>query len=256
MLRPMNAQAKPRYGVRLRVALPLAAALVLCAPAAAQAVTVYAAASLSTAFPRIDGSPTFNFAGSNQLQLQVERGAPADVFASASPTEAQALFRAGRCTRPVTFATNVLVMVTPRSNPARLRSVFDLRRGRHRVAVGTAGVPIGAYTRQVLQRMGLASVLRTNTVSQEPNVGSVVSKVALGSADAGFTYVTDWRAARSRLGLIRVPARFQPPVRYQLCAVRRPGADTRGARAFIDRVVATRGRRALRAAGFGLPPRG
>src|SRR3954462_1868056 len=177
MLRPMNAQAKPRYGVRLRVALPLAAALVLCAPAAAQAVTVYAAASLSTAFPRIDGSPTFNFAGSNQLELQVERGAPADVFASASPAEARALFRAGRCTRPVTFATNVLVMITPRSNPARLRSVFDLRRGRHRLGVGTAGVPIGAYTRTILNRLRLGSILRTNAVSLEPNVSGIVSKV-------------------------------------------------------------------------------
>src|SRR3954466_9241912 len=155
MLRPMRTQAKTRHARRLRAILPLAAALVLCAPAAAQAVTVYAAASLSTAFPRIDGSPTFNFAGSNQLQLQVERGAPADVFASASPTEAQALFRAGRCTRPVTFATNVLVMVVPRSNPARLRSVYALRRGGLRLAVGTAGVPIGDYTRRLLRRMHL-----------------------------------------------------------------------------------------------------
>jgi molybdate transport system substrate-binding protein len=256
MLRPVHAEAKPRYLLRLRVALPLAAALVLCAPAAAHAATVYAAASLSTAFPRIDGSPTFNFAGSNQLQLQIERGAPADVFASASPTEAQALFRAGRCTRPVTFATNVLVMVTPRANPARLRSVFDLRRGRHRVAVGTAGVPIGAYTRTILGRLGLSSILRTNTVSLEPNVNSIVSKVALRSADAGFAYVTDWRAARSRLGLVRLPRRAQPPVRYQMCAVRRPRADTAAAFTFIARVRSGRGRRILRGFGFGLPPRG
>jgi molybdate transport system substrate-binding protein len=256
MLRPIGTQANPRHRRRAATAAALAAALVLSAPAAAQAVTVYAAASLSGAFPRIDRSPTYNFAGSNQLQLQIERGAPADVFASASPAEARALFRAGRCTRPVTFATNVLVMITPRANRAGLRSPFDLRRGRHRVAVGSAGVPIGAYTRQVLQRMGLSSILRTNTVSQEPNVGSVVSKVALGSADAGFAYVTDWRAARSRLALIRLPARFQPPVRYQLCAVRRPGADSRGARAFIERVRGARGRRVLQSFGFGLPPRG
>jgi molybdate transport system substrate-binding protein len=104
--------------------------------------------------------------------------------------------------------------------------------------------------------MGLSSILRTNTVSQEPNASSVVSKVALGSADAGFAYLTDWRAARSRLGLIRLPARLQPPVRYQLCAVRRAGADTRAARAFIARVRSTRGRRILRSFGFGLPPRG
>src|SRR4051794_35215070 len=223
------------------VLLVLTLSALLAPAAAAQALTVYAAASLRDAFPRIAGA-RFNFAGSNQLQLQIERGAPADVFASASPTEAQALFRAGRCTRPVTFATNVLVMITPRSNPARLRSVFDLRRGRQRLAVGTPGVPIGAYTRTILSRLGLSSVLRTNTVSQEPNVNGIVSKVALRSADAGFTYVTDWRGARDRLGLVRLPSRVQPPVRYQMCAVRRPGADTSGAQTFIARVRSGRGR--------------
>jgi len=251
----MRTKAKARH-VGLCAPLPVAVALVLAAPAAAHAVTVYAAASLSAAFPRIDGSPTYNFAGSNQLQLQIERGAPADVFAAASPVEARALFRAGRCARPVTFATNALVMITPRANRARLRSPSDLRRGRHRIAIGSAGVPIGAYTRQVLRRMGLSSILRTNTVSQEPNVSSVVSKVALGSAHAGFAYITDWRAARSRLGLVRLPARFQPPVRYQLCAVRRAGADTAAARRFIERVRSGRGQRILRSFGFGLPPRG
>src|SRR5436190_2266028 len=139
--------------VRLRAALPLAAALVLAAPAAAQAFTVFSAASLSAAFPHINNSPRYNFAGSNQLQLQIERGAPADLFASASPAEPQALFREGKCSRPVTFATNVLVVVTPRNNPAGLRSVYGLRSGNHRLAVGTPGVPIGAYTRQLLRRM-------------------------------------------------------------------------------------------------------
>ena len=125
----------------------------------------------------IDGAPKYNFAGSNQLQLQIERGAPADLFASASPAEPAALFREGKCTRPVTFATNVLVMVTPKDNPAGLRSVYALRSGHHRLAVGTAGVPIGAYTRQLLRRMQLTSILSTNTVSLEPNVNSIIAKV-------------------------------------------------------------------------------
>jgi molybdate transport system substrate-binding protein len=241
---------------RLRIALLLATAVVLAAPASAQAFTVYAAASLSSAFPRIDGSPKYNFAGSNQLQLQVERGAPADVFASASPAEANALFREGRCTRPVTFATNVLVLITPRGNPAGLRSVFSLRTGRHRLAVGTPGVPIGAYTRTLLRRMGLSSILRTNTVSLEPNVNSIVAKVALRSADAGFAYFSDYVAARSRLGLSRLPTRAQPPVQYRMCVVRRPGVDAAAANRFMRRILSTRGRRTLRSFGFGLPPRG
>jgi molybdate transport system substrate-binding protein len=242
--------------VRARLVLVLAAALVLAAPAAAQAFTVYGAASLSGALPRIDNSPRYNFAGSNQLQLQIERGAPADLFASASPAEAQALFRAGRCSRPVTFATNVLVLVTPRRNPARLRSVYGLRSGNHRLAVGTAGVPIGAYTRQLLRRMQLSSILNTNTVSVEPNVNSIVAKVGLASADAGFAYFSDWKAAATRLHRIDLPRWAQPPVRYQMCAVRRPGADTAGANRFMRRVLAARGRAVLARFGFGVPPRG
>jgi molybdate transport system substrate-binding protein len=242
--------------MRLRLALLLAAAVVLAAPAAAQAFSVYGAASLSSAFPQIDRSPRFNFAGSNQLQLQIERGAPADLFASASPTEAQALFREGKCSRPVTFATNVLVVVTPRNNPAGLRSVYGLRSGRHRLAVGTAGVPIGAYTRQLLRRMQLTSILTTNTVSLEPNVSSIVAKVGLGSADAGFAYFSDWKAAASRLNRINLPKWAQPPVRYQMCVVRRAGADTTSANRFIRRVLSSRGQSILKRFGFGIVPRG
>jgi molybdate transport system substrate-binding protein len=240
---------------RMRVILLLATALVLAAPAAAHAFTVYGAASLSSAFPVIDSSPTYNFAGSNQLQLQIERGAPADLFASASPAEPTALFKEGRCSRPVTFATNILVMVTPTNNPAGLRSVYGLRTGSHRLAVGTAGVPIGVYTRQLLRRMQLTSILSTNTVSLEPNVNSIIAKVGLGSADAGFSYFTDYLAAKNRLRVFRLPTWAQPPVRYQMCVVKRPGADTASANRFMQRVLSTQGRRVLKRFGFGLTPR-
>lgn len=236
--------------------LALALTLGLLAPAPASALTVYAAASLRDAFQRIDAGPTYNFAGSNQLQLQIERGAPADVFASASPQEAQALFRAGRCTRPVTFAANKLVLVVPRANPGAVRSVYTLRGGGKTLAVGTAAVPVGRYTRQLLRRLGLSNILARNTVSSEPNVNSIMAKVALGSAQAGFVYSTDARAAADRLRTIRLPRYAQPPVRYQICQVIREGADARGAAAFIAKVRSDRGRDLLRAVGFGLPPQG
>ncbi len=227
----------------------------LMAPTPAHAVRVYAAASLREAFPAIDGSPQYNFDGSNRLQMQVENGAPADVFASASPAEAAALHRQGLCERPVTFATNRLVLLVPRSNPARLRSVFDLRRGRRRLAIGARGVPVGDYARRMLARLRLSSILETNIVSTEPNVSGIVAKVSLGSADAGFAYFTDARAARDRVRSIALPRRAQPRVNYRICVVRRRGADTSGARAFIARVRSPRGRGILRAHGFGLPRR-
>lgn len=233
----------------------LAAAVALAAPAAAQAVNVYAATSLTNVLPALDKAPKYSFGGSNTLQLQIERGAPADVFASASPNEAQALFRAGRCTRPVTFAINRLVLLVPNANPGGIGSVYSLRKGGLRLSIGTPGVPIGAYTRQLLRRMRLSSVLSANRVSQQTNVGQVASQVALESADAGFVYYTDGLSVRNRTRMIGLPKWAQPPVRYQICAVKRDGADTAGANAFIAKVTAKAGRSALKHYGFGIPPR-
>jgi molybdate transport system substrate-binding protein len=215
---------------------------------------VYAAASLREALPEIDGTAKYNFAGSNRLQMQIERGAPADVFASASPKEAEGLYESGRCTRPVAFATNVLVMLVPADGASGLRSVSSLRHGpQRRLAVGAEDVPIGAYTRTLLDRVGLASILTRHVVSNEASVSGITAKVALGSADAGFAYASDARAAGDRVRAIDLPASAQPPIQYLMCAVRRPGANTRAAQAFIDEVTGEAGRQVLTRWGFGLP---
>ena len=241
---------------RTTLAAMLAAAVALAAPAAAQAVNVYAATSLTNVFPARDKAPKYSFGGSNTLQLQIERGAPADVFASASPHEAQTLFHEGLCSRPVTFAINRLVLLIPNANPGNVTSVYSLRTGGRRLSIGQAGVPIGAYTRQLLKRLRLSSILSSNRVSQQSNVGQVSSQVALGSADAGFVYYTDGLAVKDRTKMISLPKWAQPPVRYQICTVKRAGVDSAGAKAFIDKVTGKAGRGALKAYGFGLPPRG
>jgi molybdate transport system substrate-binding protein len=241
---------------RTTIAALLASILVLAAPPVAQALNVYAATSLTSVFPALNKAPKYSFGGSNTLQAQIERGAPADVFASASPNEAQALFREGLCTRPVTFAINRLVLLIPNSNPGNVTSVYSLRSGGRRLSIGTAGVPIGAYTRQLLRRMRLTGILSSNRVSQQTNVGQVAAQVATGSADAGFVYYTDGLAVKDRTRMISLPKWAQPPVRYQICMVKRSGADTSGAQAFINQVTGKAGRGALKAYGFGLPPRG
>lgn len=235
--------------------LTLAALAAALAPAPANHLSVYAAESLREVLPRIAPNPTYNFAGSGALQLQIERGAPADVFVSASPKEAQGLFRVGLCTRPVTFATNVVVLLVPKSNPGGIRSVYSLRKGNRRLAVGVPGVPVGDYTRTLLARMRLSSILTTNTVTLEASVSGITSKVALGAVDAGFTYITDGRIVADRVSVIRLPMWAQPPVRYLACAVKRAGADASQAQAFVKRLTGDRARGLLRGAGFGLPPR-
>ena len=211
--------------------------------------TVFAASSLTNVFPQIDPSPRYSFGGSNQLAFQIQQGAPADVFAAASPQYPQKLYAGGLLEQPVIFATNRLVLAVPRRNPAHIQSVFDLRRRGIRLVVGDPAVPIGAYTQKVLTRLGLSKV---HVVSKEPDVRSIVAKVVLGDADAGFVYATDVRTTSGKARAIRIPARAEPRVAYEIAVVKNaPHLDA--ARAFVFRVLGSYGRRQLRRAGFGLP---
>jgi molybdate transport system substrate-binding protein len=243
-----------RRGVAFAALLVAGAALVagVGATRSEGPATVYAAASLTDVLPGVSPSSRFQFAGSNQLALQIARGAPADAFVSASPIYTQGLYRDGLVGKPRTFATNSLVLAVPRSNPAKIRSVYDLaKRPRLKLVVAGQKVPIGLYTREVLKRLGLLRVLRTS-VSQEPDVKGIVGKLALGEADAGFVYATDVRAASSRLVAITLPNRSQPTVRYEVAVVK--GSDKReAALEFVADLLGADGRRELAKAGFGLP---
>ena len=214
--------------------------------------TVLAAASLTEVLPKIDGTARASFGGSNQLAQQARQGFPFDVFLSASPQYTQALHAEGLVRRPVAFATNSLVLIVPRRNPARIAKVADLaRRPRLRLVVAGPKVPIGLYTREVLKRLSLLGVLR-RTVSLEPDVKGIVGKVALGEADAGFVYATDARSVARKVRVIRLPAAAQPDVVYEAAVAAKP-RDLEAAQAFLIALLDADGRRALRAAGFGLP---
>ena len=164
----------------------------------------------------------------------------------------QALFAEGLVRRPIAFATNSLVLIVPRRNPARIAAVGDLaKRPTLRLVVAGPKVPIGLYTREVLKRLGLLRVLR-KTVSLEPDVKGIVGKVALGEADAGFVYATDVRPVASKVRVIRFPRRAQPTVVYEAAIAAHP-RDLEAAQAFLIALLGADGRRELRAAGFGLP---
>lgn len=232
----------------------LFALLLPLAGAGATRITVYAAASLTQVFPRIDRAPRYSFAGSDTLAAQIAQGAPADVFASASPKQTELLYHNGVLRRPVVFATNKLIVIVPTSNPAGIRSVYDLRRKGVKVIVGTPAVPVGAYTRQVLESLGISSAVMSNVVDQESDVKGIVAKIALGEGDAGMVYKTDARPAASKVKTILIPAWAQPPIRYEIGIVRKSSHRATAA-AFIKRVTSLRGRRLLVTAGFGLPKR-
>ena len=242
--------------MRNRLTLLLAALLVgVTAVAAASArstatppLTIYAAASLTEVFRAFDGAQTYSFAGSNALETQIRNGAPADIFASAAPLNTQRLFRAGLVDEPVTFTANRLALIVPKSNPAGIRSIYDLRSKPVKLVVASPAVPVGGYTLTVLKKMGLSSVL-SKVVSRESDVKAVTGKVALGQADAGFVYVTDARPVSDQVTVVRIPAWAQPRVRYEIAVVSRSTNKT-AAQAWINAIMSARGQTALRNAGF------
>jgi molybdate transport system substrate-binding protein len=214
-------------------------------------LAIFAAASLTGVFPQIDRAPKFQFAGSDQLAFQITQGAHADVFAAASPKYPEQLYAQGLCSKPAAFATNTVVLIVPRANPARIDSVYDLTRDGIKLVIGAQGVPIGDYTRKLLANLGLSNALK-NVVSQEDDVKYVVAKVALGEADAGFVYRTDVKPVGNKVFRIAVPAAGQPTVQYELC-IPTTTQHPQFAAAFVHEVLSKRGRATLRTAGFGLP---
>jgi molybdate transport system substrate-binding protein len=240
-----------------RAVLAAAALAALALPAATSAgggITVFAAASLTGVLPRIDPAPRYSFAGSDQLAAQLRAGAPADVYLAASPKYPELFYRDGLVRKPVVFATNRLVVIVPGSNPAGITSVYDLRRAGVKVVIGDPTVPIGSYTRQILDTLGITSQVLPNVVSQETDVKGIIAKVALGEADAGFVYITDAKAVASKTKTIGLPAWAQPPIRYEVAVVSSTSRAP-AARAFVQRVLSKRGRALLTRAGFGVPKR-
>jgi molybdate transport system substrate-binding protein len=215
-------------------------------------LTVFAAASLTTVMPQIAPHERYSFAGSNALAAQIEQGAPADVFASANVTIPQKLYDEGLVEQPVVFTRNALILIVPRSNPAGIHSVYDLRKPGVKLDVAAAGVPVGDYTRVVLHNLGLDDVV-ANAVSQETDVREVLAKVALGEADAGFVYTTDARTVRSKVATIGIRWSAQPIVQYAVAVVKSSRHIT-AARAFVRSLLGKTAQRKLLAAGF-LPRR-
>ena len=216
------------------------------------AATVFAAASLSKVFPTIDPKDRYTFGGSGALETQIEQGAPADVFAAASPKQPAALLAKHLIDKPVQFATNTLVLIVPKGNPAHIHSVGDITRPGVKLVICNATVPCGDYARNVFTTLGITAPAMKNVVSQTTDVTQTVADVALGQADAGFVYITDAKAANGKVGVVRLPLKAKPEAQ-DLIAVVKASHHQAAARAFVANVMSPAGQAKLRAAGFGKP---
>ncbi|HEY2980912.1 MAG TPA: molybdate ABC transporter substrate-binding protein [Anaerolineales bacterium] len=231
-------------------------------------LTVFAAASLTDAFEELSAHfeaahpgvrVSLNFAGSQALRTQIEEGAQADVFASASGEEMDALVTGGLADAqaPAVFLSNKLVVIMPADNPAALESLEGLATPGLKLVLAAEDVPVGNYSRQALDLMNGAygtdfkARVLANVVSNEDNVKQVVAKVQLGEADAGIVYTSD-AVASPELQKLEIPAEVNVIAEYQIVPLlRSPNLALAGE--FIAYALSADGQAILRAWGF-LPP--
>lgn len=224
---------------------------------AGKRLTVFGASSLTEALSEYGESfgpaeVRSSFAGSDQLTAQIRLGAEPDVFASADAEFPARLHAEGLLERPVVFARNRLVAIVPAGSEAR--SLGALARPGTKVAIGDPSVPVGAYTRTVLDRLPAdeRAAILANVRSEELEASSIAAKVAGGAADAGFVYLTDARAVAAVVDTVAIPPRLQPDIVYAVGVL--SGSEQTGlARRYVEGMLRGPGAASLRKAGF-LPP--
>ena len=220
-------------------------------------VNVFAAASLQEAFTALGSSfeaanpgtkIVFSFGPSSGLATQITQGAPADVFASASTKSMDQVVKAGAASSPTDFATNIMEIAVPVTNPAGITALGDLTKSDVKVALCQAAVPCGSTAEKVFSN----AKLTVEPVTQEVDVKAVLSKVSLGEVDAGVVYVTDVLAAGDKVTGIEIPADVNASTTYPIAPLT-DSANAAAAQAFTDYVLSSDGAAELTAAGFAKP---
>lgn len=218
-------------------------------------VTVLAAASLTEVFTTIGRdferrrpgtTVRLSFGPSSGLAQQIQGGAPADVFAAASPSTMRQV--GDHAVDPVRFAENQLQIAVPAGNPGRVRGLADFAEPDLTLAVCEKQVPCGEAAVEAFDAAGVTP--RPDTYGND--VKSVLTGVRLGEVDAGLVYRTDVRAAGSQVAGIDLPASATPVNHYPI-AVLDEAPNPPAARAFVSYVRSAKGRHVLARAGFGLP---
>jgi molybdate transport system substrate-binding protein len=251
----------------------LALILPACSPGATRApaatLTVMAASSLTAAFTELgaqfearhpDARVIFTFAGSQQLGQQIAQGAAADVFASANHEEMANAVETNRIQAGSVwlFATNRLVVIYPTDNPANIRGLGDLASGGLKLILAAQEVPAGKYSLAFLDKLQAAgdfgadyrAAVLANVVSYEDNVRAVLTKVALGEADAGIVYTSDVNALDApRVGQLVIPDERNVLAQYPIAALADSPHPELAAQ-FIAFVVSPEGQAVLAKHGF------
>jgi molybdate transport system substrate-binding protein len=221
-------------------------------------LTVLAAASLTESFNRIGkdfevANPgvriTLSYGGSSGLATQITSGAPADVFASASPAPMKTVTDAGDgAGAPVTFVKNQLVIATAKGNPKGITSLAVLAKPDLKVALCAEQVPCGAAAKKALA----AGNVKVTPVTQEQDVRAALAKVKLGEVDAALVYRTDAKAAAADVDGVEFPESAKAINDYPIVALKNAG-NPAAAAVFVAYVQSEPAQKVLADAGFQKP---
>jgi molybdate transport system substrate-binding protein len=221
-------------------------------------LVVFAATSLTGAFDKIGAqfekanpgvTVKFNYNGSSSLATSITQGAPADVFASAAPSNMKTVTDASLASgAPQDFARNTGEILVEKGNPHHITSVKDLAEPAVKVVVCAPEVPCGALATAIFKNAGVT----VKPVSEETSVGGVVTKVTLGEADAGIVYVTDVKANEGKAAGVPIPADQNDITSYPIAQLK-DAPNASAAAAFISYVLGPDGQQVLASFGF-LPP--
>ena len=229
-------------------------------------LTVLAASSLTDAFGEL--AKTFeqrnpgvtvkqSFESSSTLLTQIQQGAPADVFASASEEEMDTAVKEGLTgEEPEVFVKNREVVLVPKDNPAGIRDFRDVAKHGVRLVLAEEGVPAADYALEILGKAdreygpGFEKDVLSNVVSREADVRASVNRVVVGDADATFGYASDYTPdVRDRVEVVPIPQDLNIVATYPIAALedaKEPGL----AREWVDLVTGDEGQRVLEKWGF------
>jgi molybdate transport system substrate-binding protein len=190
----------------------------------------------------------FSFGPSSGLSTQITSGAPADVFASAAPANMDTVVSAGDAANPQDFAKNTMEVATPPNNPGKVDSVTDLAKKSVKVALCQPQVPCGVVAAEVFKNASI----KVKPVTLQPDVKSVLTQVELGNVDAGMVYVTDVKAAGTKVKGVTIPASQNASTLYPIATIS-SSTHQAEAEAFVAYVLSPAGEQVLTAAGFQQP---
>src|SRR6266536_1961741 len=217
-------------------------------------ISVFAAASLTGSFTQIGKDfeaahpgvkVKFNFGGSSALAQQINQGAPADVFASASPKNMDQVTDKNS---PTTFVKNTLEIAVPVGNQGKITGLKDFADKNKKIALCAAQVPCGAAAEKVFKAAGITP----QPDSLEQDVKAALTKVSLGEVDAALVYKTDVLSAKDKVEGIEFPEADKAINEYPIATLTK-AQNPEGAKAFVAYVLSDQGKAVLIAAGFDAP---